>query len=211
MAVREERLAIGPAARRLEARLVLPEAPRLGAVLCHPHPQYGGDMDNPVVFVVARALAGAGIAALRFDFGGVRGSGGVYGGGPEEVDDVRAALAALAARLPAGTPLVLVGYSFGAWVVLRAAAEGADVRAVIAIGPPVGFLGWEFLPAVTCPVTIVAGDQDRFCPLERCLRLFERTGGRVAVHTLPGTDHFLAGREDEVARLCLDALTPAPR
>jgi fermentation-respiration switch protein FrsA (DUF1100 family) len=79
------------------------------------------------------------------------------------------------------------------------------------IGPPVGVLGWEFLPAVTCPVTIVAGDQDRFCPLERCLRLFERTGGRVAVHTLPGADHFLAGREDEVARLCLDALTPAPR
>jgi len=103
---------IGPAARLLDAELSEPAGPpRGGAVVCHPHPQMGGDMDNPVVLTVARVLVREGFAVLRFNFGGVGDSAGSYSGGPAEVDDVRAALAAVGAHVPPACPLVLAGYS----------------------------------------------------------------------------------------------------
>ena len=94
---------------RLEARLARPEAPKAGLVICHPHPLYGGDMDNPVVVKVAELAQGAGMATLRFNFRGVGASGGVHGGGEGERDDVAAALAMLAGRLPAESPIGLAG------------------------------------------------------------------------------------------------------
>src|SRR5512144_2084306 len=106
----------------LEAVLSQADGPaRGGAVLCHPHPEYGGTMDVAVVVAVARALAERGWSALRFNFGGVGRSGGRYAGGTEERHDVAVAADALAARVSTDVPLALVGYSFGAWVATMAA------------------------------------------------------------------------------------------
>src|SRR3970040_2479352 len=86
---------------RRESRLALPGAPKAGLVVCHPHPLYGGDMDNPVVVRVAEVAQGAGVATLRFNFRGVGASGGVHGGGDGAQEHVAAAPAVLAGRLAA--------------------------------------------------------------------------------------------------------------
>jgi len=196
-------LTIGRPPRLLEADLTVPAGvARAGAVVCHPHPQYGGDMENPVVLAVGRALVAAGVAALRFNFGGVGRSGGGWGGGGDEVRDVEAALEALAARLGPGVPLVLAGYSFGAWAALRAAAGGARARQVVAIAPPLDFLDWGFLDGLAAPVDMVLGEHDQFCDPARLARVPER----IRVHGIRGADHFFAGREAEVAAAVVDCL-----
>jgi uncharacterized protein len=182
-------LTIGRPPRTLAACLEPPDGtPHAGAIVCHPHPQYGGDMENAVVVAVARALARVGISALRFDFGD-------FSGGSAEVEDARTALAALRDVLPAGAPLALVGYSFGAWVALRAAHEGAEVAHVVAVAPPLAFLDWAFLPALRVPVAFVVGDADQFCDGGRLRRVPEA----IRVRVLAGADHFLVGREADVA------------
>jgi alpha/beta superfamily hydrolase len=162
-------------------------------------------MDTAVVAAVAAALAAAGRRVLRFNFGGVGRSGGAYTGGPGEVDDVRTALAALAARLPSGAPRALVGYSFGAWVAAQAAAA-ADVERLVAIAPPIDLLDFGCLIAVGCPVVCLAGDRDQYCAAAALGAVAARSGGRVVARTLAGADHFLAGREAEVAALAVAAL-----
>jgi alpha/beta superfamily hydrolase len=194
-------LTIGRPPRLLEADLAVPVgAPRAGAVLCHPHPQYGGDMDNSVVVTVARALVSAGAATLRFNFGGVGRSQGEWSGGAEEVGDARVAFDALAARLAPEVPLVLIGYSFGAWAALRAAAQGCPARQIIAIGPPLDFLDWSFLAALATPVEVVVGEHDQFCDRARLAGIPQR----IRVRTIPGADHFFAGRETAVAAAVID-------
>lgn len=191
-------MAVGASPRRLEAVLTAPAgSPRAAAVVCHPHPEYGGDMDNPVVTAIADVLAADGVATLRFNFGGVGRSEGAYGGGPAEVQDVHAAVGALAGELP-DVPLSIVGYSFGSWVGAQAAAEGAPVRSVVAVAPPVAFFDWSFATAVGS-LFVVVGDRDQFCPLSRLALRAERT-------ILPGADHFFAGRYGEVAAAVRDFL-----
>lgn len=163
-------------------------------MVCHPHPEYGGDMHNPVVLAAAGACVAAGWAALRFNFAGVGASGGGFSGGGEEVRDVEAAVAALRGLLPEGVPLAIAGYSFGAWAGTRAACDVADLRRVIAIAPPLAFLDWTFAASLRAPLSVIVGDRDQFCPLDR---LADLAAAEVVV--LAGADHFLAGRDAEVA------------
>jgi len=173
---------------------------RAAAVVCHPHPQYGGDMDNPVVVGVTDALVAAGIATLRFNFGGVGASQGTYDGGGEEQCDVGAAEATLAGRMPTGTPLVIVGYSFGAWVGARAAAGLPRVRRVVAVGPPLAFMDWSFVHTLRQPLDVVVGDRDQYCPRDA----LERLGVRTTI--IAGADHFFARIEAAVGRTVADLL-----
>ena len=197
----ETHLQIGDPPRVLEGRLARPEGHRAGAVVCHPHPEYGGDMDNAVVTLIASALVDAGRAVLRFNFGGVGASGGAYGGGVAETDDVRAAVAALATRLPAGDPITVVGYSFGAWVALRAGAIEAGIERIVAVAPPLAFFDWDFLADVRPPVSVIVGDRDEYCPRAKLASLMSR----YPVQTLEGADHFFGGHEDDVAEAVVRA------
>ena len=181
-------------------------APRAAAVLCHPHPQYGGDMQNAVVLAVAGALVHADVAALRFNFGGVGGSGGAYDDGRAEQCDVGAAESALAARVPDGTPLVVVGYSFGAWVGTKAAQGLPRVSRVVAVAPPLAFFDWDFARTLRQPLRIVVGDRDQYCPKAALDRLIAH-GVRTTV--LPGVDHFFGGVETRVGRSVLELLADA--
>src|SRR6218665_2519579 len=106
-----QRLSIAVPAGDIESAVDLPAAaPRGLAVVCHPHPQHGGTMDNKVVQTLARAFVQLGFAALRFNFRGVGASQGAWAEGPGEIDD---ALAVVAARRAPGEPLLLAGFSFG--------------------------------------------------------------------------------------------------
>ncbi len=194
--MREERLAIGRPPRVLEAILWSPEGrARAGAVLCHPHPQYGGDMHVAVVVAIAQALVERDVAALRFNFGGVGRSGGAYDGGRAEQRDVAVAVEALVGRLDADVPLAVIGYSFGAWVAAQAAPDLPQVNRVVAVAPPLALLDWRLVDRLRLPLAVVVGDHDAFCPDER-LAAF----GELAVVTrLEGADHFLVGYETRVA------------
>jgi alpha/beta superfamily hydrolase len=177
---------------RLEALLALPESPKAGLVVCHPHPLYGGDMDNPVVVRVAEVAQGVGMATLRFNFRGVGASGGVHAGGEGEQDDVAAALAALAGRLPAKSPIGLAGYSFGAWVAARVAATMPDLPALALLAPPLGMYDLDFLSHAPSHTLLVSGSRDQYCHVEALERLGMRLDTRAEI--IEGAEHFFFGK-----------------
>ena len=122
----------------LEGELARAEpTPRAGAVLCHPHPQYGGTMRSIVIGALFEALPSAGITCLRFNFRGVEGSTGTFDAGKGERVDAATAVAELSGALPPGVPLVLVGWSFGADIAL--ALRDAAIAAWFAVAPPLHF------------------------------------------------------------------------
>src|SRR5215470_9205776 len=130
----------GPAGR-LEAILWTPASPsqerlRLAAVVCHPHPLFGGTMHNKVVYQAAKSLDALGLPVLRFNFRGAGMSAGKHDQGRGEQGDVRVALDFLAAEF-AGVPILLAGFSFGSWVGLRVGCGDERVVELIALGTPV--------------------------------------------------------------------------
>lgn len=181
-----------PGGPRLEGRLALPDASTGGLLLCHPHPLYGGDMDNPVVTRAAEAAGGAGLATLRFNFRGVGASEGAHDGGEAERDDVGAALGFLGERLPGQRPLGLLGYSFGAWVAARVAAERATVVGLCLVAPPVEMLPFPALDRPGLDTLLVAGTQDAYCSPSGLERLAARLAAAETV-TIDGADHFFLG------------------
>jgi uncharacterized protein len=176
----------------LEALLAVPDTPSAGVVICHPHPLYGGDMDNPVVVRVQEVCAGLGLATLRFNFRGVGGSGGAHAGGVGEQDDARAALEALA-RAARGAPTAIAGYSFGARIAAQVACGDPGIGGLALIAPPLGMYDFACIEGVRAPTLIVAGTNDSYCPAPD----FARLGGRLPSATLvsiEGADHFFFGK-----------------
>lgn len=186
----------------LEGMLHVPEGtgPFPGAVVCHPHPEYGGSMDVPLVVAIAKGLARAGWAALRFNFRGVGHSQGSYDEGRGEVDDVQAAVASLRAQdAVRDAPLALVGYSFGAWVALEAARRTDRIAAVVAVALPLWRMPEGWLSDLDAPKLFIAGDRDTVCPVAELKAWATRLPGTNELAFLTRADHYLAGREGQVA------------
>jgi alpha/beta superfamily hydrolase len=178
----------------LEGVLHAPETtPAPGVVICHPHPLYGGDMDNNVVMAACRSLVERGIAVLRFNFRGAGSSEGEFDDGNGERDDVRAALAHLAS-LPEidATRAGLVGYSFGA--MMAAEVASGNLRALALISPPLEFA--DLKVAWGCPALMIGGDMDHLAPVERLEIVAESPG--VELFIVSGADHSWWGCEDEL-------------
>lgn len=174
-----------------------------GAVLItHPHPLYGGSMDNNVVWTARQAFAARGCSTLRFNFRGVGRSTGAYGDGVAEAADVAAALAFLKER--AGGPYWVVGYSFGAAVVARALLAGLEAHGAVLISPPIAFMAMDFLPQVPRLQLIVSGDRDDLCPLEDLRASLSALPSPVEIAVIPGADHFYGGREDQLFQVLRD-------
>jgi alpha/beta superfamily hydrolase len=185
----------------LEAQLRQSQGlPRGAAVVCHPHPLYGGTMDNRVVYRAAKAIAEAGWAALRFNFRGVGGSGGQYDQGMGEKQDVAAALDWIENQYP-GFPLGLIGYSFGAWVGLPVACSSPRVRIMAGIGLPLNLFSLDCLTACPKPALYIVGTRDEFCSMENLHKLAARLPSTAIVHRIPGADHFFTNHIDIVQNL----------
>lgn len=172
-------------------------APRLAALVCHPHPRYGGTLHNKVVFRAAQAAHQLAFATLRFNFRGVGNSQGSYGEGVGERDDARAALDSLSSRFPK-TPICMMGFSFGAWVGMAVAAQDPRVRALVGMGLPVVDLDFSFLPSVTKPKLIVQGTEDAYGPRRQIETLFASLAEPKQIHWVEGADHFFSGKLEEV-------------
>ena len=189
--VREE--IAGPAGR-IECALDRPEgAPRGVAVVCHPHPQFGGTLDNKVVQMVARTFMQLGWASMRFNFRGVGRSEGTWDEGQGEVDDALAVVAATRARPEfTGLPLALAGFSFGGYVAATAAErlpEGAKALRLVLVGPSTQK---QQVPAVPADTVVVHGESDDVVPLAATLDWARPQSLPVIV--LPGVGHFFHGQ-----------------
>jgi len=197
----EERLTLKVNDISLEARFS-PGAGTAGAVITHPHPLFGGSMDNNVVWTAARALEERGWSTLRFNFRGVGASTGSYGEGLAEVEDVVAAADFLKSKVPG--PCFLVGYSFGAAVGARALLQGLDAAGAVLISPPIAFMDLDFLLETPRLCLVVAGDRDDLCPLADAESLCRRHQPPVDLRVVSGADHFYGGREKELFGILLE-------
>ena len=189
----------GPAGG-LEAILWRPPGgarPPLAAVVCHPHPLFGGTMHNKVIYQTAKSLDALGIPVLRFNFRGAGLSAGVHDRGLGERDDVRAALDFLASEFP-GVPLLLAGFSFGAWVGLRAGCEDPRVSHLIGLGIPVNSTDFSFLCQCNKPKLFVHGGNDEHGAIEKVKALIPTLPGNNHLAVVEGVDHFFAGQLDQL-------------
>ena len=186
-------------ALELEGELAVAAGSTRAAVICHPHPQYGGDMDNSVVCVVAAALRDAGHATLRFNFRGVGASGGSYDGGVGEVEDARAAVRYLCTRAGSAR-VILAGYSFGAIVALRAGVS-EQVDALIAVAPPLASGEAVLADLGGKRKLFILGDRDQFCTPAMLQQALTRVAEPKTVVIAPGVDHFWAGGERMLAQV----------
>ena len=184
-------LTVGPDLS-LEALLALPPSPPAGVVICHPHPLYGGDMENPVVVRVQEVCAGLGLATLRFNFRGVGASGGVHGGGVGEQDDAAAALDALAKAMGGGT-LAIAGFSFGSRIAALVGSRDGRVGGIALIAPPLAMSDFGFLEDIRVPTLAVAGTRDQYCPSDEFAR-FTAARPWIKAATIEGADHFFFGK-----------------
>ncbi len=190
----------GPAGR-LEALLNAGDHDATHAALvCHPHPLYGGTMHNKVVYHAMKALHRFGLPVLRFNFRGTGLSQGEHDQGRGEVDDVRAALDWLHSEFR--LPIVFAGFSFGAAVGMRAACPDPRVVALIALGTPIEAEGrayaYSYLAQCRKPKLFVSGSRDEFGPrpdLEQVAALAAEPRKLVFIE---GVDHFFAGKLKEM-------------
>jgi len=191
----------GPAGR-LEAILWTPSAAArapLAAVVCHPHPLFGGTMHNKVIYQTAKSLDALGIPVLRFNFRGAGLSEGVHDRGRGEQGDVRPALDFLASEFP-GVPLLLAGFSFGAWVGLRVGCEDQRVSHLIGLGIPVNSTDFSFLRQCNKPKLFVHGSKDEHGAVEKVKALVPTLPGDNHLVVVEGVDHFFAGKLDQLDR-----------
>ena len=183
----------GPAGR-LEAMLEEPEhgPPRQAALVCHPHPLYGGTMHNKVVYRLARGLRHAGAAVLRFNFRGVGRSQGEYGELAGEIEDARAALRWLHRRYP-DLPYTLAGFSFGARVITRMGCATPGALGLIATGFPTRFGPVDYLQSCAVPKVFVQSTHDAHGPRPELEALFATFSEPKRLMWVEAGDHFFAG------------------
>jgi uncharacterized protein len=188
----------GPAGHLVTAIDAPPGSPRGVAVICHPHPQHGGTMDNKVVQTLARAFVQLGHTSVRFNFRGTGGSAGSWDEGRGEIDD---ALAVITAHRVAGLPLLLAGFSFGGYVASQAATRLAEPATRLAlVGPAVVNFNMAPVPADTL---VVHGELDDVVPLPAVFDWARPQ--QLPVTVLPGAGHFFHGQLPVLKQIVLAA------
>jgi len=178
-------------------------AARGTVVVCHPHPQHGGTMDNKVVQTLARAFVALGWRSVRFNFRGIGASQGAWNDGVGEVDDALAVIAAFAAD---GSPFMLAGFSFGAYVAAQAAtrlADSAKPQRMVLVGPSTERQQMANVPADT---VVIHGETDDVVPLAATLAWARPQSLPIIV--LPGVGHFFHGQLGLLKNVVVQELTP---
>jgi alpha/beta superfamily hydrolase len=170
------------------------------ALVCHPHPKGGGTMHNKVVYRAAKTMQSFGLPTLRFNFRGTGLSEGEHDEGRGEREDVRAAIDWLTGRY--NLPVLLVGFSFGAYVSLRACCGDARVPGLVALGLPVAAEGrgyrYDFLSSCTLPKLFLSGGDDQYGPQAELVRIVASAAEPASLVIVPEADHFFAGKLEQM-------------
>lgn len=159
-----------------------------GVVITHPHPLYGGDMENPVVIALRRAYLRRGFSTLRFNFRGVGESEGRFDNGVGERQDVSAALGFLSGL--GMTEIDLAGYSFGAWI---NAGVNAGFKRMVMVSPPVAFINFDPPAPIPNLRLIVTGGRDDIAPAQMISTCKARWNPATSFEVIPNADHFYTG------------------
>jgi uncharacterized protein len=165
------------------------------AILCHPHPLYGGNMENNVVDTARHALTECGWGTLRFNFRGVGGSGGQPGQSENDAQDlveVSEYLRSKHSKTELSGPIDLAAYSYGAWVALEAIRRGLRPHSLILFSPPLDFMSFAGLELPKVPLLITIGNQDEFCSVESLRNWLsgQPNAEDAVLEILPYCDHF---------------------
>jgi alpha/beta superfamily hydrolase len=206
-----ERLRLSGASGELEVLIEFPPADAVPTavasafgVVCHPHPLYGGTMDNKVAWTLARAFQQLGAPVIRFNFRGVGASEGIHDEGRGETDDTLALIAYGRQRWP-GAALWLAGFSFGGAVAVRAAGA-ADPARLIAVAPGINKTDVSAAAPPACPWLIVQGDADDVVPPALVIDWARRLSPAPELAILPGAGHYFHGRINELRDTVVDFL-----
>ncbi|UCD57062.1 MAG: alpha/beta fold hydrolase [Candidatus Hydrogenedentota bacterium] len=186
-----------------------PDSPHPAAVICHPHPAYGGTMDNNVVLAVTRALQDTGHSTLRFNFRGVGRSEGRHAGGAGEIEDVRAAIRFVQEEAESGdSSIILAGYSFGSWVAANVLGGDSSVSHLILVAPPTSMFDFSMLSEDEEERArhFIVGERDQFCDLDLLRDIFDRLPEPKTIRVVPRADHFFFAREAAVVEAVKEAI-----
>lgn len=183
------------------------EAVQLVAIICHPHPLYGGSMTNKVVTTLARALQDLGLWTVRFNFRGIGKSQGTYDKAVGEGDDLLAVVNFVKANFPSDFGLWLGGFSFGAYVAMQAVTQ-VPAKHLILIAPPVHDFNFSQLPEITIPWLVVQGESDEVVPPEQVFAWIKHLKHPPRLIRFPQVGHFFHGKLIQLRHLLEEDLRP---
>jgi alpha/beta superfamily hydrolase len=192
----------GPAGR-LEGRYQPAKTPQAPvALILHPHPLYGGSMNNKVTYHLFQAFARRGFSTMRFNFRGVGRSEGKFDGGPGEMSDAASALDWLQTYNPNAPEFWIAGFSFGAWISMQLLMRRPEIAGFISVAPPASMYDFTFLAPCPSSGLIVHGSEDQVVPEAAAAKLADRLshqrGIKVDYELIDGANHFFESRIDEL-------------
>ena len=186
----------------LEGILAIPEGagPFPAIIVCHPHPLYGGSMDNNVVCNLSETLTQASLVSFKFNFRGVGGSQGEFGQGIGEREDVEAAISFISTVKEVDSKRIgLAGYSAGAGFALPVGLNDARIKALAAVSPPLPMFDFDFLKGCLKPKLLISGSRDDLIPTDQFLEFCQNLPEPKECESIEGADHFWWGYESSLA------------
>ena len=185
----------------LEGILAIPEGagPFPAVIVCHPHPLYGGSMDNNVVCNLSETLTQASLASFKFNFRGVGGSQGEFDQGIGEREDVEAAISFISTVKEVDSKRIgLAGYSAGAGFALPVGFNDARIKALAAVSPPLPMFDFDFLKSCPKPKLFISGSRDNLIPTAQFLEFCQNLPEPKECESIEGADHFWWGYESSL-------------
>jgi len=186
----------------LEGILTIPEGagPLPAVIVCHPHPLYGGSMDNNVVSSLSETLAQASLASFKFNFRGVGRSQGEFGQGIGEREDVEVAISFMSTVKEVDSKRIgLAGYSAGAGFALPIGSNDDRIKALAAVSPPLSMFGFDFVKSCPKPKLLISGSRDELIPINQFLEFCRNLPEPKECESIEGADHFWWGYESRLA------------
>ncbi|MCK5836170.1 MAG: alpha/beta hydrolase [Desulfobacula sp.] len=174
-------------------------------LICHPHPLYGGNMNNPVVMTLAESFFEKGFTTLKFNFRGTCNSTGMFDNGDGEQEDVRAALSWL--KKAGYQKIFLIGYSFGARINALVVSAGCEIEDHIMVSPPVGFMSFDDIEKMPFTGLIVTGENDEIAPAEQIQDHINRWQIVLRYEIIEACDHFYSGCRGQLKAVLIDYLS----
>lgn len=199
---------------RLEGRYQHSKKPNAPiALMLHPHPQYGGTMNNKVVYTLFHAFVRQGFSVLRFNFRGVGRSQGVFDRGEGELSDAASALDWLQTYNENASSCWIAGFSFGAWIGMQLLMRRPEINGFISVAPPANMHDFSFLAPCPSSGLIIQGDKDEVVPEPSVKKLVDKLSSQRGIsidyRVVPGADHFFQEQMEELSAHVDDYLTKA--